>query len=234
MEGIADYDILYSEQDVVLNTLKEIDTGFYLTGGTCIHRFYLDYRYSDDLDFFCNDNDLFRDYAREYFEFLKSKQLYFEYLVDTRDFIRILFNKKLKIDFVNDRVFRYNKIERSKEGYKIDNIFNILANKITAVISRDEPKDVFDICSISNPLIEYCPFVSFLKEFNIALANVFVGKGRFDCKSPIALIVFKILAAITSPFLSLASLKSRGGLNIISFLKTNFFTSSSNCPFIRA
>ncbi|MBP7552796.1 MAG: nucleotidyl transferase AbiEii/AbiGii toxin family protein [Spirochaetes bacterium] len=149
MEGIADYDILYSEQDVVLNTLKEIDTGFYLTGGTCIHRFYLDYRYSDDLDFFCNDNDLFRDYAREYFEFLKSKQLYFEYLVDTRDFIRILFNKKLKIDFVNDRVFRYNKIERSKEGYKIDNIFNILANKITAVISRDEPKDVFDICSIS-------------------------------------------------------------------------------------
>jgi len=149
MEGIADYDILYSEQDVVLNTLKEIDTEFYLTGGTCIHRFYLDYRYSDDLDFFCNDNDLFRDYAREIIELLKNKRLYFEYLVDTRDFIRILFNRRLKLDFVNDRVFRYGKIERSKEGYRIDNIFNILANKITAIVSRDEPKDVFDICSIS-------------------------------------------------------------------------------------
>ncbi|HNZ27041.1 MAG TPA: nucleotidyl transferase AbiEii/AbiGii toxin family protein [Spirochaetota bacterium] len=149
MEGIADYDILYLEQNVILRNLMEIDTGFYLTGGTCIHRFYLDYRYSDDLDFFCADNDLFRDYARDFLEFIKNKRFDFEYLVDTRDFIRILFNRKLKIDFVNDRVFHYGKIEKSKEGYRIDNIFNILANKITAVISRDEPKDVFDICSIS-------------------------------------------------------------------------------------
>ncbi|HNZ26690.1 MAG TPA: nucleotidyl transferase AbiEii/AbiGii toxin family protein [Spirochaetota bacterium] len=149
MENLTDYNELYSEQDFVLGKMKSLESGFYLTGGTCLHRFYINYRYSDDLDFFCADNDLFRDYSREIIESFKSSGKIVKTIADARDFIRIEFNNMLKIDFVNDRVYRYGKIEKSEEGYRIDNIYNILTNKITAVIGRDEPKDVFDICSIS-------------------------------------------------------------------------------------
>jgi len=36
-----------------------VDTGFYLTGGTAASRGYLGHRFSDDLDFFVNDEPLF-------------------------------------------------------------------------------------------------------------------------------------------------------------------------------
>ncbi len=37
-----DYSDLYALQDKVLATIFAEDTSFYLTAGTCLHRFYLD------------------------------------------------------------------------------------------------------------------------------------------------------------------------------------------------
>jgi len=51
----------------------------------------------------------------------------------------------LQVDFVNDIAFRYKDIVVTKENYLIDNIENILSNKLTAVMGRDNPKDIFDI-----------------------------------------------------------------------------------------
>jgi predicted nucleotidyltransferase component of viral defense system len=149
MENKLDYKKLYEEQDKFLEIISGLDNGFYLTGGTCLHRFHINKRYSDDLDFFCNDNDLFREYSRELFDKLKMENVIYEINIDTRDFMRIKYNGHLKIDFVNDRVFRLGRSILTEKGYKIDNVFNILTNKITAVIGRDEPKDIFDIYSIS-------------------------------------------------------------------------------------
>jgi predicted nucleotidyltransferase component of viral defense system len=50
---------LYPFQDQILQVLSRIDTGFYLTGGTALSRGYLNHRFSDDLDFFVNDDDRF-------------------------------------------------------------------------------------------------------------------------------------------------------------------------------
>ena len=47
-----DYKNLYKNQDKILNIMKDLDTGFYLTGGTCLHRFLHPQKYSDDLVFF--------------------------------------------------------------------------------------------------------------------------------------------------------------------------------------
>jgi predicted nucleotidyltransferase component of viral defense system len=46
---------LYPFQDEVLKIINRLETGFYLTGGTAASRGYLHHRYSDDLDFFVND-----------------------------------------------------------------------------------------------------------------------------------------------------------------------------------
>ncbi|MBN1647268.1 MAG: nucleotidyl transferase AbiEii/AbiGii toxin family protein [Spirochaetales bacterium] len=149
MEKITDYKALYSLQDKVLNIVGRCDNSFYLTGGTCLHRFLVSpRRYSDDLDFFCSDPGLFRDDAREAVSVLRKSDLDVVTEVDTRDFIRIKINNALKTDFVCDRVYRYGRPEQRPEGFRIDNIMNILGNKISAVTGRDEPKDVFDITVI--------------------------------------------------------------------------------------
>lgn len=142
------YKELYALQDMVLNIVRDCNTSFYLTGGTCLHRFLINRRYSDDLDFFCSDSNLFRDYARTVLTRLKNTVSSFQIEADTRDFIRININQSLKIDFVNDLVYREGYSQSSPQGYLLDNIENILANKISAIIGRDEPKDIFDVTSL--------------------------------------------------------------------------------------
>ena len=46
----------YPLQNGVLNAVKSCGTRFYLTGGTALSRAYYHHRYSDDLDFFVNDD----------------------------------------------------------------------------------------------------------------------------------------------------------------------------------
>ena len=53
------FDVLYPLQDRVIQVINIADTEFYLTGGTAASRGYLQHRFSDDLDYFVNDNSRF-------------------------------------------------------------------------------------------------------------------------------------------------------------------------------
>ncbi|MCP4160439.1 MAG: nucleotidyl transferase AbiEii/AbiGii toxin family protein [Deltaproteobacteria bacterium] len=148
MEKNIDYINLYKIQDEVLELVFSLDTPFYLTGGTALHRFYYNLRYSDDLDFFTN-NENFNEYIDQILFKLKEKEIPFSHPVKAKDFGRILVKDSLQIDFVNDRVFREG-VSNIVDGFKIDNKRNIFANKISALLGRDEEKDIFDIFSIIN------------------------------------------------------------------------------------
>ncbi|TVQ26616.1 MAG: hypothetical protein EA382_05025 [Spirochaetaceae bacterium] len=50
---------------------------------------------------------------------------------------------------MNDRVYRHGSPVVSPQGYRLDNLANIFANKLCALIGRDEPKDVFDLCLLT-------------------------------------------------------------------------------------
>ena len=139
-----DYKRLYSLQDEVLNIVFKTEKVFYLTGGTALSRFYQAKRYSDDLDFFThNSRDFIRALREIKIELIKKFDIKEE--VSSRDFVRFIVNNTLQVDFVNDMVPQYKKPIYLDNGYIVDNIENILANKITAVIGRDNPKDIFDI-----------------------------------------------------------------------------------------
>ena len=118
-----------------------METTFYLTGGTCLNRFYHNRRYSDDLDLFTNENALFRDDFRVLLDTLKSASLPYAIQVDTRDFVRLRIQDRMQLDLVNDRVYRYGKSIHSPLGIVLDNELNICANKICAIIGRDDPKE---------------------------------------------------------------------------------------------
>lgn len=143
-----DIEQLYALQDQVLAAIFSGEISFYLTGGTCLHRFHYERRYSADLDLFTSDINLFRDDIRLAKARLDSALLAFDTLVDTRDFVRLFVEKKLQVDLINDRVYRYGKPLQSPQGIMLDNIENIGANKICAVLGRDDPKDVFDLYTI--------------------------------------------------------------------------------------
>ena len=146
--GSIDYKKLYSLQDRVLETIFSLESEFYLTGGTCLSRFYHEKRYSDDLDFFTNDSNRFSFSVRN-IKLKLTKEFDVTTVLESKDFVRFMIDDLLQIDFVNDRVPHYKDVIVLDSGYIIDNVENILSNKLTAVIGRDNPKDIFDIYLIS-------------------------------------------------------------------------------------
>lgn len=147
-----DYRKLYNLQDQFLSWWATLDIPFYLTGGTALGRFYLYHRYSEDLDFFINASENYSQYQKEIIE--KGQK---DFNIDranaiyTEDFTRIFIQENnigLKLEFINDVNFRKGTPLKYQYGL-IDTPENILSNKLSALISRDEPKDIFDIIHLS-------------------------------------------------------------------------------------
>lgn len=143
-----DYKKLYKLQDEVLKIVFETENEFYLTGGTCISRFYIEKRYSDDLGFFTNQSPRYNFAVKNIKKaLLENFKVISE--VESKDFTRFKIEDLLQVDFVNDIAYRYNEPIVNEKNYLLDNIENILSNKVTAVVGRDNPKDIFDIYLIS-------------------------------------------------------------------------------------
>jgi hypothetical protein len=142
-------DVLYPFQDEVLAVAARVDAGFYLTGGTALGRVHLRHRYSEDLDLFVNDDDRFGTWADRLLEAWRGEARW-QLSVQRRDprFVRALVSKgetQLKIEFVNDVRGRVGVPVRHERFGLVDTRENILANKITALLDREEPKDLADV-----------------------------------------------------------------------------------------
>lgn len=141
-------DKLYPLQDRVLESIDKLKTPFYLTGGTALSRCYFDYRYSDDLDFFVNDESSFVNISNKVVGQL-DKQFQVKIVAKSESYYSLMVEKILKVEFVNDVAHHFGGFEKKKIFSKVDNLMNILSNKISALISRDEVKDVVDIWMIA-------------------------------------------------------------------------------------
>jgi hypothetical protein len=140
---------LYPFQDQALQVIRQVDTGFYLTGGTAASRGYLNHRFSDDLDFFVNDDDRFNLWAERIIHALIQQQHWqCEVLLKEERFVRLNITSAesgLKIEWVNDVPARAGTLRMHPVLGRLDSPENILANKITALLDREEPKDLADI-----------------------------------------------------------------------------------------
>jgi predicted nucleotidyltransferase component of viral defense system len=155
MEKEIDHKRLYDLQDEVLRLVSKLENPFYLTGGTALHRFYYNARYSDDLDFFVSHGVNFKEDIDEIINSLQENGYQTVIDVAVRDFYRATINDMLQLDFVNDRVYRYGK-SKMINGIRVDNKFNILTNKINTIVNRDEEKDVFDLfCLAYNEVFDW-------------------------------------------------------------------------------
>ncbi len=145
-------DRLYPLQDRVLQLMQDINSPFYLTGGTALSRCYLGHRYSDDLDFFLNADPHFQSCCRIVIDNLSQIPGWqIQFGATAESFVRLFLKSEtlfLKIDFVNDIKFRYGDIEECSIYNRVDNWRNILSNKLCS-LSRRDVKDIVDILFLS-------------------------------------------------------------------------------------
>lgn len=148
---------LYPLQDGVFKIVKDLNLPFYLTGGTALSRIYFNHRYSDDLDFFVNQDPNFKIYVKSFLEYFNNPDaginfgLNIERINITENFAQFFVceeETELKIDFVNDLAVRFDSVVKDKHFGKVDSIRNILSNKISALY-RFEIKDYVDIWFIA-------------------------------------------------------------------------------------
>ncbi|MDY6793302.1 MAG: nucleotidyl transferase AbiEii/AbiGii toxin family protein [Thermodesulfobacteriota bacterium] len=129
----------------------KVDDAFYLTGGTALGRHYLKHRHSDDLDFFVNRKNNFKQLSNKIISQLQNHFSKIEIALLSEDFARIFIHNEeypLKIEFVNDVLFHTGEIQSANLFHRIDSWENLLSNKICA-LSRDEAKDFSDLIFLS-------------------------------------------------------------------------------------
>jgi predicted nucleotidyltransferase component of viral defense system len=142
---------LYPLQDNILQLIKDVPNHFYLTGGTALSRAYLNHRYSDDLDFFVNNDDTYKEQVKRIYKVLKTADFTIERGITHETFTRLFIHDtscNLKIDFINDVDYRVGNFIETPLFIRTDTIRNILSNKLTA-LGRLEAKDIIDIIYIA-------------------------------------------------------------------------------------
>jgi len=143
------FEVLYPFQDRVLEKLGQLETGFYLSGGTAASRGYLGHRFSDDLDLFVDDDERFGLWASRVIEALMDQEDWnCEVLLREERFVRLVVGEgelSLKIELINDVPSRVGVLHQHPILGRLDSAENILANKVTALMDREEPKDLADV-----------------------------------------------------------------------------------------
>jgi predicted nucleotidyltransferase component of viral defense system len=119
---------------------------FYWTGGTALSVVYLHHRISNDIDLFTTD-EFSRTELNDFLESLKSEcglgKIEERKIHDRHEFF-IHNGDELRLEFV-----RYNfsslKERQEWQGIAVDSLDDIAANKVAALVDRNEPKDAFDV-----------------------------------------------------------------------------------------
>lgn len=120
---------------------------FFLTGGAALAGFYLGHRKTQDLDLFTLENEVENGFAiaREVARKLNAEV---EAIQTSPDFRRLLVrreNEAIVVDLVREYVYQIEREKREINGIRIDSPEEILANKLCALLSRSEIRDLIDV-----------------------------------------------------------------------------------------
>ena len=145
--------ILTKKQTLFLELFSknlELVNQFYLTGGTALAEYYIPYRYSEDLDFFSEDEVDIQSITI-FFKSIQSKLGYKSMDINT-SYNRNLFfldfaNSSLKAEFI---YFPFPQVEASQkhEGIKVNSILDIAVDKLFTIYQKPRSRDFMDLYMI--------------------------------------------------------------------------------------
>jgi len=128
---------------------KEITDRFYWTGGTVLAEFYLKHRISEDIDLFCENEEVNQELVEAFLK--KSMSLLGVKSLKRTQFLglfsyHLIYNKKesLKVDF------NYYPFPRIRKGGKFknltfDSLYDIAVNKVHTIALKPRARDFIDI-----------------------------------------------------------------------------------------
>jgi hypothetical protein len=135
-------------QREVLHALFARERGFFLTGGAALVGFYLHHRTTDDLDLFTDRADAFERGGRALGQVAAALGAGLEARMDAPDFKRYAITRGAElvvVDLVHDRVPQLVRDKPEVDGVRVDPVEEILANKLTALVGRQEERDLVDV-----------------------------------------------------------------------------------------
>jgi predicted nucleotidyltransferase component of viral defense system len=159
----------------ILNVFSKEARHFALAGGTALELYYLRHRFSADLDFFSPKYDVTEiQNLISAFEKQVNKKIRLESELTAGGKAKVIFytlpvkgsNRPLKIDFVEDVLFKKPVIRKIK-GVRVYSVEDIYLQKIAAISGtqpeidevgrhimegRKEPRDVFDVYMLSKKI----------------------------------------------------------------------------------
>jgi predicted nucleotidyltransferase component of viral defense system len=153
---------ILTERQIAL--LKEIGhqpfltQNFYLSGGTALAGFYLFHRYSEDLDFF-SENEVDPSQIGIFFKSIKKKfnikKIDFEQSYNRNLFFLHFNDEILKMEFT---YYPFKRIEKGLKTYgiSVDSLLDIATNKLFSIYQRCKARDYIDlyiICKEKNLLV---------------------------------------------------------------------------------
>lgn len=145
--------ILTEQQQSTLKLFANTDLSkyFYFSGGTALSHYYLQHRYSEDLDFFNEQEfdpqsvaiflkDIRKELGFDSFDYQNSfnRNLYF---------LRFSSGSVLKLEFT---YYPFTQVERPKimDGILVDSVTDIATNKLFTISQKPRGRDYFDLYTI--------------------------------------------------------------------------------------
>lgn len=143
-------DALSPFQRALLEAFFRRAPAFYLTGGAALAGFYLGHRRTDDLDLFTTEEAL-ESGERALQEAADELGGALERLQTAPDFRRRLVRRSgesLVVDLVRERATAGQRTKVQRGAVRLDSSEEILANKLCALLSRAELRDLVDVISL--------------------------------------------------------------------------------------
>jgi predicted nucleotidyltransferase component of viral defense system len=169
-------EVLTENQKTLLRTFgsSTISQQFYLTGGTALSAFYLQHRYSEDLDFFTNEKQNVELLRKHIVEVLTPISNNLNFIRSLETFIQLHITMSggevIKMDFAYDTPFHLKeRMLNSDYGIWIDNVLDIACNKISTVFDRGDAKDFVDLYFLLNEYFSFDELWEQAKQKHIGL-----------------------------------------------------------------
>lgn len=165
--------ILTQQQKLALKLISntELARHFYFGGGTALSHYYLQHRYSEDLDFFSQEE--FDPQSVTVSLKNLQKKLDFDSFDYQSSFNRNLYFLRFKDDYILKLEFTYypfQQVEQPKkiDGLLVDSVVDIATNKLFTIVQKPRGRDYFDLFSI-------------IRKYNFDIENLRLkAKLKFD------------------------------------------------------
>jgi Nucleotidyl transferase AbiEii toxin, Type IV TA system len=149
---VSRHGLLTPLQEDVLQQFFAVTTGFVLTGGAALAGFYTGHRTTTDLDLFTFDDASFASAALTLQAIAHQNSWRCHTKSSSPAFVRIAVeritaagNEVLLVDVVRDHSPQLGQPPVVVDGIALDPLLQIFINKLTALVGREEIRDVVDV-----------------------------------------------------------------------------------------